>query len=109
MDGRARAATAASPGSRACAVVARLVGACVEAKGVACRRCAEACDPVAISYRPLSGGRVRTTIDVERCEGCGACVATCPMQALALAPRESVALGRALAAYARGDAPGVTP
>ena len=92
-NGRACAAKAATPGPRACAVVARLAGACVEARGVACRRCAEACDPAAISYRPLVGGRVRTTIDVERCEGCGACVAICPTQALALAPRERIASG----------------
>lgn len=98
-------ASGAGAGRRADAV-AQIVGSCVEATGVACRRCREECAADAISYRLAKGGRALTRIDVERCEGCGACVTVCPTQALALVPRERAALALALADYARPDAQG---
>ncbi len=63
---------------------ARISQACVEPKGVTCRRCEEACDAAAIRFRPKLGGGATPSIDLELCTGCGACVAPCPVKAIAM-------------------------
>jgi ferredoxin-type protein NapF len=58
--------------------------ACVEAKGVTCRMCGEACEAAAIRFRPKLGGGADATIDAGRCTGCGACVSVCPVGAISI-------------------------
>lgn len=59
---------------------ARLAGDCLGAQGVGCRRCIDDCQAHAI--HPSPGGI--PAIDGQRCNGCGACYATCPADAIAL-------------------------
>lgn len=73
-------------------LVARIGEACVEPKGVACRRCGEACDAGAIRFRPMLGGRFQPLLDAAACSGCAACLPVCPVQAIALMPAERAAL-----------------
>jgi ferredoxin-type protein NapF len=63
---------------------AALSPACVELKGVTCRRCEEACDVAAIRFRPKIGGGAHPAIDPQLCNGCGACVAPCPVNAISI-------------------------
>lgn len=79
--------------------LARLSAACLDEKGVACRRCPEVCDADAILMTLLGAGKARPAISAERCVGCGDCVAVCPVSALALVPR--AALAASLADLAR--------
>ncbi|MFV0279382.1 MAG: 4Fe-4S dicluster domain-containing protein [Rhodoblastus sp.] len=72
--------------------VAQIGDACVEPRGVMCRRCGEACDPGAIKFRLMRGG-AQTVLDISRCTGCGECAAVCPVGGIALVNRD-----RALAA-----------
>lgn len=58
--------------------------ACVEPKGVTCRICGETCEASAIRFLPKPGGRSTAVVDPEACTGCGACVASCPVGAIAV-------------------------
>lgn len=57
---------------------------CLPSRGVECRVCGDFCDPRAIAFPPRQGGSPLPLIDAERCTGCGACVAPCPVNAIKL-------------------------
>ncbi|MBY6186115.1 ferredoxin-type protein NapF [Marinobacter hydrocarbonoclasticus] len=57
---------------------------CLPLSGVECRSCADACDEMAIRFRPTTGAAIPTL--TEECTGCGACLPRCPNQALSLTP-----------------------
>lgn len=57
---------------------------CLPRHGVECRVCGDFCEAQAIRFPPRLGGSPLPAIDAERCTGCGACVAPCPSQAIAV-------------------------
>ena len=57
---------------------------CLSSLGTGCRICEDHCDAGAIRFRPMPGGRARPGFDPDTCTGCGACVAPCPVGAIAL-------------------------
>lgn len=60
-----------------------LVGdACLSRHGVTCRSCGDVCERSAIRFALRVGGRADPVLDPGRCNGCGACLATCPNQAI---------------------------
>jgi len=61
---------------------------CLEYKGISCRACESWCEPRAIRFRPALGGRSDILLDQSLCTGCGACVAPCPQDAIAIAAPE---------------------
>lgn len=65
-------------------VQAEIGGGCLLAAGISCQLCTDICDASALkmdlSARPV--GAIR--IDEKACTGCGACLPTCPTQAIAL-------------------------
>ncbi|HEY0835260.1 MAG TPA: ferredoxin-type protein NapF [Azospirillum sp.] len=67
-------------------IVAAVGTACLSLRGTDCRICGEHCEPRAIRFRPLGGGRRLPDIDGALCTGCGACVAPCPVAAIAVRP-----------------------
>jgi ferredoxin-type protein NapF len=92
-----RGASAPCPEREPVQEVATVSGAnaCVERHGVVCRRCAEACEHSAI--RILAREGLGAVIDAAACTGCGDCVPVCPVEAIALVPRERAALVSAIA------------
>lgn len=58
--------------------------ACLARHGVECRICAEACDTRALRFVPALGGIAQLRIDPDLCNGCGDCVAPCPVGAVSL-------------------------
>ncbi len=56
---------------------------CLSAAEVVCQGCRDACGERAISFAQRGTGA--PLIDLERCTGCGACVAACPTASLRLA------------------------
>lgn len=63
---------------------ARVSDACLPRQGVECRVCGDFCDAVAIRFQPRLGGNPLPDIDLEKCTGCGACVAPCPAAAISI-------------------------
>gem|GEM_PF-102910 len=55
---------------------------CIEFKGTSCRLCEAWCKPAAIRFRPALNGRTEVRIVEDRCTGCGACIAPCPVDAI---------------------------
>ena len=58
---------------------------CLARQKIECRVCGEQCAAGAIRFSPLIGGMAQPVLDQERCTGCGACLAPCPTQAIAIA------------------------
>jgi len=76
--------------------VAVIGAACVEPKGVSCRRCGEACEADAIHFRPIGRGVTAAQLDAELCTGCGECLPVCPVSAISLVAADRLALVQGL-------------
>ena len=55
---------------------------CLALNRVVCSACAGRCEARAICFRPALGAAPTPAIDRDRCTGCGACVAVCPVSAI---------------------------
>jgi len=55
---------------------------CLGHQRVECRICEDQCERAAIRFPPRPGAISLPEIDPERCNGCGACVAPCPVGAI---------------------------
>lgn len=62
--------------------VAKIAFKCLSVQGVVCRLCEERCEPRAIRFRLALGGYALPEVDCAACNGCGACVGTCPVGAV---------------------------
>ena len=61
---------------------AHFTEACLSRSGVVCRSCADQCVTRAIRFRPQAGGAFLPRLEPALCNGCGACVAPCPVGAV---------------------------
>ena len=66
------------------ATVASVGDDCLEARGIVCRACGDACDARAVQFLPLAGGLVKPVVDPALCNGCGVCAAACPAAAITI-------------------------
>ncbi|MHA2939075.1 ferredoxin-type protein NapF [Vibrio sp. RC27] len=57
---------------------------CLAKNRVDCRCCNESCEQAAISFHHAVGGPATPSISTQLCNGCGACVATCPSQSITI-------------------------
>lgn len=57
---------------------------CLSMNGVSCRVCQDNCEQNAIRFRLQLGGLAEPSLDAKTCVGCGACVPSCPVNAIAL-------------------------
>jgi ferredoxin-type protein NapF len=64
------------------AVKASIGASCLALNRVVCSACGERCEARAIRFRPALGAAPTPAIDPDRCTGCGACVAVCPVSAI---------------------------
>lgn len=63
-------------------IKAEITDQCLAHKNVECRSCGDMCEPMAIQFK-LSIGQVATPIiNIDECNGCGACVAVCPTSSI---------------------------
>jgi ferredoxin-type protein NapF len=70
------------------AVTVSVSETCLSSRGITCRICGDRCDPRAIRFKLKTGGKSIPQIDSTACNGCGACVAPCPVAAITVAPIE---------------------
>ncbi len=68
----------------------RIEAGCLARRDVVCQACGDACPEAAIRFRPRLGGPPRPEVLGDRCTGCGACVAVCPVDAVAVVATERV-------------------
>ncbi|MFE8731076.1 4Fe-4S dicluster domain-containing protein, partial [Aeromonas hydrophila] len=52
---------------------------CLANGQVYCQRCQDSCEPRAIRFIPTLGRVPTPVIELDSCNGCGACVADCPV------------------------------
>ena len=63
---------------------AQISTACLSQQGITCRVCGDRCDARAISFQLALKGRALVVLDDDACNGCGACVAPCPVDAITI-------------------------
>jgi ferredoxin-type protein NapF len=61
-----------------------IADACLARAGVVCQGCGDACPERAIGFPLRRGGPPLPVVEEDRCTGCGACVAICPVGAIGL-------------------------
>jgi len=55
---------------------------CLTQQGVICTTCSEQCEAGAIRFKPRLGKVSEPELNIDACTACGACVASCPTQAI---------------------------
>lgn len=68
--------------TRAWEVAVAIGPTCLAYQAVECRRCQDSCESVAIVFRPEAGGIWQPRFNPADCNGCGGCVASCPVSAI---------------------------
>ncbi len=58
--------------------------ACLLHKGVSCRSCTDCCDPRALRFDLRAAPVGQIQLDADQCNGCGACLVACPVDAISL-------------------------
>ena len=69
---------------------AEIAGSCLAMQAVVCRTCGERCDENAIQFKLALGGISRPELDLQACNGCGACIKPCPVQAITMTREKSM-------------------
>lgn len=70
------------------AIVARVDDGCLAGRGVHCQSCRDVCEPEAVRFEYRHSVPV-PQIDFDACSGCGACVASCPADAISMIHAEA--------------------
>lgn len=70
---------------------ARIEDHCIAYHGVECRSCGEYCEQRAIPFRLQAGAVARPELNPAECNGCGACIKPCPVQAITIHPSQPAA------------------
>ncbi|QPB43481.1 ferredoxin-type protein NapF [Rodentibacter haemolyticus] len=55
---------------------------CLAQQHIECRSCQDNCSMNAIRFRLQIGGVAQPTVNPESCNGCGACIQSCPVNAI---------------------------
>ncbi len=60
---------------------------CLSLNAVVCRACGENCGLEAIQFQLKKGGISEPHVSLDNCNGCGACVSVCPVDAVVIIPQ----------------------
>ena len=59
---------------------------CLNIESVYCRSCAESCESEALAFNFINTTFVSPDVVLDDCNGCGACVSSCPVKAITVRP-----------------------
>ncbi|MCW8334945.1 ferredoxin-type protein NapF [Vibrio paucivorans] len=62
--------------------VATINNKCLSQQNIECRSCGDMCDSMAIQFKLEVGKVAQPHINLDECNGCGACVAVCPTSSI---------------------------
>lgn len=65
-----------------------IASSCLTQMGVECRACEDCCEQRAIRFKRALGGIAIPILNLENCNGCGACLSGCPTGAIKLLKEE---------------------
>jgi len=60
---------------------------CLAMNQVVCQSCQDCCEPEAITFKYLQSSIPQPQMELDKCNGCGACVSICPQSAIELTPK----------------------
>ncbi|MCG9595653.1 ferredoxin-type protein NapF [Vibrio sp. Isolate25] len=63
-------------------VKATINESCLAKQNVDCRSCSDMCEPMAITFKLEVGKVAQPNINLDECNGCGACVSVCPTSSI---------------------------
>lgn len=66
---------------------------CLATNQIFCQSCQDVCDSQAISFQYIDSPIPVANINNEQCNTCGACVSTCPQNAIVISPQKEVRHG----------------
>lgn len=55
---------------------------CLASKNVECRSCGDQCETMAIQFKLAVGKVAQPELNLDECNGCGACVSVCPTSSI---------------------------
>lgn len=59
-----------------------ILDGCLTKRQVECRSCGDSCEMRAIRFIPTFGKVAQTALNTDNCNGCGACIQSCPVSAI---------------------------
>lgn len=62
--------------------IAQIGEGCLARQHIECRSCGDVCEPRAIRFTPAVGSVAQPELAGDDCNGCGACIAACPTDAI---------------------------
>lgn len=65
---------------------------CLAANQIFCRSCQDSCEVEAISFQYQTSPIPQPVININDCNGCGACVAVCPQSSISISPVKSLTI-----------------
>ncbi len=68
-------------------VIVKFSDNCLSVQRVMCRTCSDNCEESAIHFHLEVGGKSTPELLLDKCTGCGACIAPCPVDAIQMARR----------------------
>ncbi len=63
---------------------AQIMKRCLAKQNVECRSCGDTCEPMAIQFKLEIGKVAQPNINLDECNGCGACVSVCPTSSISV-------------------------
>ncbi|OOF69921.1 ferredoxin-type protein NapF [Rodentibacter caecimuris] len=66
----------------------KIQNTCLSSQRITCRSCQDSCPTNSISFRLQPGGIAQPQLNLDSCNGCGACISSCPVRAITLSSIE---------------------